>query len=92
MCYSQSNVSSTELAEKVANLTSLLTLDKKKLSSYTRQKNSAEDSRPTSKFVGSVGIIILITVVCLVTGGDVVNVAMQSKLFVSKMLQIFTKQ
>ena len=80
-CYSnQSSITIEELAEMIANLTSLLAVNKKSLSSYTRKLNNcANDSRTSSKCFGALGIIVIIVSVSLVAFEDVVKLVQYLK-------------
>lgn len=48
-----------ELLEQLEEIKKELTIEKSTLSSVIRTKTSADDSRPSAKFVGSLGIAML---------------------------------
>ena len=50
-----------------------LTEDKKTLSSYVRTKESSKDERPSSKFVGYVGIVLFAVVFGFICGLDAIT-------------------
>lgn len=50
-----------------------LKVDKTKLSSTIRKLASAEDHRPSSKHIGYIGIIFLVSVIALVVISDVIS-------------------
>ena len=50
-----------------------LTEDKKTLSSYVRTKESSQDERPSSKFVGYVGIVLFAVVFGFIIGLDAIT-------------------
>lgn len=51
-----------------------LTVDKKRLSSFVRKHNSAKDKRPSSEYIGYVGVIFISIVVGLVIFIDIVAI------------------
>lgn len=51
-----------------------LKLNKTKLSSYKRKRNSAQDSRKSSKQIGIIGVIFIGVVIILVILIDVVEI------------------
>ena len=53
------NLTSQEIAEKAANISRILSVDKKTLSSTIRSKTSAVDNRPSATGVGCVGVVLL---------------------------------
>ncbi|XP_033741529.1 uncharacterized protein LOC117328200 [Pecten maximus] len=77
LCYTriqQNLTKADELNELVEALKRELTVDKKKTSVNLRRYISAEDSRPSSKAIGSVGAILLVVPVALVVLSDLINI------------------
>ncbi|KAL4217940.1 hypothetical protein ACF0H5_022679 [Mactra antiquata] len=63
-------LSGTELAKKVTERISNLTVDKKSTSKYTRRNISAPDERKSSKAFGSLGVILIICVILIFPVSD----------------------
>ncbi|CAG2252619.1 unnamed protein product [Mytilus edulis] len=64
-CY---NVTLTEdeLITKISLLKSELSVDKKQTNKYRRSLISAEDDRPSSKYIGNFGIVVLVVICSLI--------------------------
>ena len=60
-----SNLTESELAEKVQKIKSELTVKKSHLSATTRKKTSAKDERTTAKATGSLGIVMLVLAIAV---------------------------
>ena len=78
-CSPRMTVNSSELQDWIRNITITFTVNKTKLSSYTRRLSSARDSRPSSIALGSLGAILLAIIVIFVISGDVINVVLYLK-------------
>ncbi|CAC5401982.1 unnamed protein product [Mytilus coruscus] len=77
-------LNSSDINEWIKNITNTLTLDKKKLSSYTRRLISANDSRSSSRAIGAVGGIVLAIVSISITAGDMCTLVSCLKKFAIK--------
>ena len=67
---SNTNISDEEIGILIEQIKKNLLLERKLLSSHINTKNSAEDSRTSSKVMGTVGIIVLIFVFGIVVSSD----------------------
>lgn len=72
------NLTDEMLQEIIAELKSILTVDKTKTSSFIRKHTSAKDDRPSSQVIGAVGSVFIIFTLGSVVLSDVINV-IQSK-------------
>ncbi|KAK3105741.1 hypothetical protein FSP39_004658, partial [Pinctada imbricata] len=60
------NVTSEEIQTKIKELRESLEIDKKSVTSYQRTLTSANDVRASSAVIGSLGVIVLISVVSII--------------------------
>lgn len=64
-----------ELLQKIEQLRSDLTVDTKKTSRYKRSLKSTADDRSSSKCIGSLSVIVLVIVFCIIVVLDLRNFA-----------------
>ncbi|CAC5400308.1 unnamed protein product [Mytilus coruscus] len=60
------NITAEMLQSRIEELKRILTVDKTSLSSFIRKYNSAKDERPSSKAIGSMGILLLTLTICFI--------------------------
>ncbi|CAG2228271.1 unnamed protein product [Mytilus edulis] len=60
------NITAEMLQNRIDELKRILTVDKTTLSSYIRKHTSAKDERPSSKAIGSMGILLLTLTICFI--------------------------
>lgn len=65
------NKTDEQIQKEIAEIKSYLIIEKSTLSSYTRQKYSAPDSRWSSTALGSVGILVITVVSILIVLSDI---------------------
>ncbi|VDI03894.1 Hypothetical predicted protein [Mytilus galloprovincialis] len=64
-----------ELIRKIALLKSELSVDRKQTNRYRRSLVSAEDDRPSSKYIGTFGIVVLVVICTLIVLMDLQHCA-----------------
>lgn len=69
-----SNITSETLQERLDYIKSILTVDKKALSSMHRKLNCAQDSRLSSKGIGATGLVILLAIIGIIVLMDLTKV------------------
>lgn len=60
------NITAEMLQNRIDELKRILTVDKTTLSSYIRKHTSSKDDRPSSKAIGSMGILLLTLTICVI--------------------------
>ena len=68
------NVSKQEVEESLSRLRLELLLEIKSLNSYRRKKTSVSDKRASSIVMGTVAVIVLVTVCSLIVIADLTNI------------------
>lgn len=70
-CSNISNITIETLQERLDHIKSILTVDKKDLSSTYRKLNCAHDSRLSSKGIGATGLTVLIAIIGIIILMDI---------------------
>lgn len=71
MVHVQKNYTSSELSKIIEKMKKELIVNKEQLSSTLRKKISVMDNRPSSRSIGSFGVVIIVFVFSLLLAADV---------------------
>ena len=74
------NLTTSELTTLVERLKEEIRVDKKQLSSNIRRKTSAPDARPSSKYIGTLGIVLLTSLGISIVAADAKTILLHLKI------------